>query len=270
MSERASRPVVVLPGIVTPVALSYAPTLAELEGEIEPHLKELEVYATDEPPADYSLELEVEALRRDVDEAGLETFHLVGFSGGGAVSLAFCARYAGRVRSLALFEPAAIPGPREPIENPFFDRTAEILRDTPPDETLPAFTRLHLRPGVEPPAPPAGPAPDWMAKRPAGISAILHAFEIDRTDRSALSRCRFPVYLSYGLASDGSFQQRAQILAGLFPDVWIQAHEGIHHFAPVQRSQPARFAAALRVLWERAETGAAALDSPHRDPTYAA
>ena len=100
----ARRPVVFLPGGVTPVAASYAPLLAVVGDEIDPLLKELEVYAADEPPAGYSIAMEVDGLRRAVDAAGLATFHLVGFSGGGAVSLSFAARYPERLRSLAMFD----------------------------------------------------------------------------------------------------------------------------------------------------------------------
>jgi hypothetical protein len=38
------------------------------------------------------------------------------------------------------------------------------------------------------------------------------------------------------------------------PDVWIEAYPGVHHFGPPQRTQPARYAWALRQLWARAET----------------
>lgn len=269
MPDPASRPVVFLPGGVTPVALSYAPLLAELGGEIEPHLKELEVYAADEPPADYSLRTEVAGLARFVDTEGLDTFHLVGFSGGGASSLAYVAVYPERVRSLAIFEPASLPGPLEPDERADFGDLGELMGTLPPDQAMAEFTRWHLRPGVEPPAPPSGPAPAWMARRPAGLAAFMRAFDNDTTDRSAFRRCRFPVYLAYGLLSGESFVRRTQRLAGLLPDVWVQAYEDVHHFVPPQRSHPARYAMALRQLWDRAD-GVTKTESLHRDPTYAA
>ena len=118
MVRSAPLPVVFLPGGVTPVALSYAPLLEELGGEISPLLKDLEVYAEDEPPADYSIQLEVDALERAVDAAGLDTFHLVGFSGGGAVSLDFAAQHPERLRSLAIYEPARQPGPLVLADHP--------------------------------------------------------------------------------------------------------------------------------------------------------
>jgi hypothetical protein len=62
--------------------------------------------------------------------------------------------------------------------------------------------------------------------------------------------------------------RRVQALAGLFPDVWIEAYPGLHHFAPPQRSRPGHYAAALRHLWARAEAGRA--PSRSGDGAYAA
>ncbi len=265
MDRPAPLPVVFLPGGVTPVALSYAPLLEELGGEIAPVLKDLEVYASDEPPADYSLQLEVDALERVVDAEALATFHLVAFSGGGAVSLDFAAQHPERLRSLAIYEPARQPGPLVLADHPEYAAARGRLG---PDEMMAAFTSLQLRPGVEPPHPPPGPAPDWMAKRPAGLRAMMRAFETYTTDPELLRRCTFPVYLAYGLLTHEGMIRRMQALAGLLPDVWIEAYPGLHHFAPPQRSRPAHYADALRHLWARAEAGRA---SPRRGDTgYAA
>jgi hypothetical protein len=92
-----------------------------------------------------------------------------------------------------------------------------------------------------------------MAKRPSGLRAMMAALQTDPTDPEALRRCTFPVYLAYGLLTEEHMVSRVQFLAGLLPDVWIEAYPGIHHFAPPQRSQPAKYAAALRQLWARAE-----------------
>jgi pimeloyl-ACP methyl ester carboxylesterase len=266
MDSTGSLPVVFLPGGVTPVGPSYAPLLDELGSEITPVLRDLEVYAADAPPADYSMESEIAALVRDVDAAGLATFHLVGYSGGGAVCLTFAARYPDRLRSLAIFEPANAPGPWVPDDHPEFSAGAERL---PPDEMLREFTRRQLRPGVEPPPPPPGPTPEWMATRPAGLRALMRAFQTDTTDPAALRACAFPAYVAYGLLTGESMVRRVQFLAGLLPDIWIEAYAGIHHFAPPQRSLPARYAKALRQLWSRAEGGTS---SPglNTDPGYAA
>jgi pimeloyl-ACP methyl ester carboxylesterase len=257
MPRSAPLQVVFVPGGITPVRPSYAPLLDELGGEIEPLLKDLELYAADEPPADYSVQLEVDGLRRAVDAAGLGRFHLVGYSGGGAVCLTFAAQHPDRLRSLAMFEPANVPGAWEPGEREDHPELAPDVITLPDDQMLAEFTRRELRPGVEPPSPPPGPPPDWMAKRPAGLRAMMRAFETDATDREALRRCSFPVYLAYGLLTEEFMVRRVRLLAGLLPDLWIEAYPGIHHFGPPQRTQPAKYAAALRQLWARAEGGRA-------------
>ena len=269
MTEPLRRSVVFLPGGVTPVALSYAPLLVELAAEIDPILKDLEVYATPQPPDDYSVLSEVEALRRTVDAAHLDTFHLVGYSGGGAVSLAFAARYPQRLKSLALFEPADIPGAWDDEERESWREFNAAMDNATDEQMLAEFTRLQVRPGVELPAPRPGPAPEWMAARPSGLRAMMRAFEADETDRAWLRRCHFPVYLGHGLLTGEYMLHRVQVLAGLLPDIWIEAYPGVHHFAPPQRTQPAHYADALRALWSRAER-AETKPAPDGDKTYAA
>jgi pimeloyl-ACP methyl ester carboxylesterase len=88
----------------------YAPLVSALGDEVQFQTKDLEVYAGEEPPAGYSIELEVEALSRFADSLQLDRFHLLGYSGGGFVSLAFAGAYPDRLLSLALFEPALVPG----------------------------------------------------------------------------------------------------------------------------------------------------------------
>jgi hypothetical protein len=63
--------------------------------------------------------------------------------------------------------------------------------------------------------------------------------------------------------------RRIALLANVLPDVWIQAYEGVHHFAPPQRSQPERYGAALRELWARAERERVT-PTTGGDPGYAA
>ena len=154
-------PVLFVPGGVTPVQLSYGPLLSALGSQIRPILKELEVYATDAPPPGYGLDVEVEGIRRVADEAGVERFHLVGFSAGGASSLAFTAKYPYRLRSLALIEPAWIGAPTTPEDIADWAELGRVML-LPPDERMQAFMRWQVRPGVEPPVmqlPPGPPPP---------------------------------------------------------------------------------------------------------------
>lgn len=100
------RRVIFLPGGVLPAGPAYASLLEALGDDVDARVKDLEVYATPVLPTDYSLATEVAGIVRTADEASFERFHLVGYSGGGASSLAFAARHPERLLSLALMEPA--------------------------------------------------------------------------------------------------------------------------------------------------------------------
>ena len=104
--ERPRWRVILLPGGVLPAEPAYKNLLAELGGDVDARTKDLEVYAADRPPPDFSLDTEIGGITGVADTAGFDRFHLVGYSGGGASSLAFTAAYPDRVLSLALLEPA--------------------------------------------------------------------------------------------------------------------------------------------------------------------
>ena len=247
-------PVLFVPGGVTPVQLSYGPLLSALEGQIQPVLKELEVYATDAPPPGYGLDVEVEGIRRAADTAGLETFHLIGFSAGGASSLAFTAKYPQRLRSLALIEPAWIGTPATPEDAADFAVLDQVML-LPPAERMQAFMRWQVRPGVEPPVMklPPGPPPPWMAKRPAGLIAVSQAFHMYQLDRDRFRQFHHPVYYAYGSLSTRFYERAAKTLAGLFPDMQIEVFEGRSHFDPPQRAEGERLARSLVQFWARSE-----------------
>lgn len=69
---------------------------------------------TERPPgiAPYTREGQVELIRAVLDRLGIERAHLVGHSYGGAVSMAFAARYPQRLRSLTLIDAAHPEYPR--------------------------------------------------------------------------------------------------------------------------------------------------------------
>ncbi len=242
-----------VPGGVTPAALSYGPLLQALGDGVRPILKDLEVYATETPPADYSLLLEVEGIDRAANQAGVGRFHLVGYSGGGACSLAYVAQHPERVISLALTEPAWI-GSVAAEDAAHWNDMSRLMR-LPPAEQMEGFQRWHMRPGVDAPQPPAqaGPPPPWMAKRPAGLRALLGTFNTYKLDQSRFRLLKGPVYYALGSLSNRFFEHEAQALARLFPDFRLEEYDGRSHFDPPQRAEPERFANALRDLWKRAE-----------------
>ncbi len=243
-------PVVLVPGGVNPAALSYGPLLASIKEEAEVLLKDLEVYAAETPPPTYTLETEVEGLRQAAEAANFTSFHLMGYSGGGAVSLAFTATYPASVRSLALIEPAWIGAGPTPEEIAYFEEHEAIMQ-LPPEQLMPAFLRANMRPGLEPPPPPPGPPPAWMAKRPAGLQAMIRAFQHAQIDRARFRDFRRPVYLAVGSLSHPIEAHKASILSSLFPDIQVEVYGGRHHFDPPQRAEPAQFAQALGKLWRR-------------------
>src|SRR6266480_5332947 len=142
-----------LPGSVLPAELAYGPLVAALGSDAEVVMKDLEVYATDQPPSDYTLDTEVTGVLREADTRGWEQVHLVGYSGGGAAALAVAARHPERLSSLAVLEPAWAGNwdlsPAERALWPEYDR----LEALPPDQLMPAFMRLNVKPGVELPPP---------------------------------------------------------------------------------------------------------------------
>jgi len=254
MTTRPPRKVILLPGGVLPAEPAYRGLLLELDDEVDAVTKDLEVYAGDTPPAGYSLANEVDGIERVADDRGFAQFHLVGYSGGGAASLAFAAAHPDRLLSLALLEPAwAGNEGRSPEEVALWERF-KALPALGPDEFMRGFTALQLASGVEPPAPPPGPPPPWMAKRPAGLTAFIRAFDAGVLDPDALRRFTRPVYFAVGGRSNPDYYARmADRLASLFPDFTLERYEERHHFDPPHRREPARVAAALRLLWKRAE-----------------
>jgi pimeloyl-ACP methyl ester carboxylesterase len=244
-----------LPGGVLPASLAYEALLGELGEGANAVAKELEVYREDAPPADYSLEVEVAGILRAAAEAGFDRFHLVGYSGGGASSLAFAAAHPTRLRSLALLEPAWAGNedlsPDEEAVWAEFRRIAEL----PPDEMMPAFIANQLRPGVEPPPRPPGPPPPWMASRPAGLRAFIGAFTAGDLDIDSLRGFEQPVYFALGGLSNPAYYERmAERLATVFSDFTLEGFDGRHHFDPPHRVEPERMASALRALWRRADS----------------
>lgn len=145
IASTAERPtVVLLPGGNSPANLSYGPLLAVLGQEITPLLKDLEVYAAETPPPNYCLGSEVEAVRRVTDEAGAPAVRLVGYSSGGAVALAFAARYPERLHSVALIEPACIGnGALTPAEVEDWVETERVMALLPA-KRMAAFMRGNL------------------------------------------------------------------------------------------------------------------------------
>jgi len=243
-----------LPGSVLPAELAYGGLIAALGTDADIAAKELEVYADAVPPSDYSLDSETAGVLREADGRGWDQFHLAGYSGGGAAALACAARHPDRLLSLALLEPAWAGSWGWSSAERALWTESERLQRLPPDQFMPAFVRLSLKPGVSPPPPPAGDPPPWMAKRPAGIRAFMETFSSYDLDREALRQFRRPVYYALGgLSNPDQYGEIAKRLDTVFSDFDLEVFEDRHHFDPPHRMEPERLADSLKALWQRAE-----------------
>ncbi len=254
---------ILLPGSVRPGEITYAGLVETLGDDVAARVKELEVYTTDQPPSGYGIGVEVDAAVRVADRAGIDQFHLVGYSAGGAIAAAVVSRYPDRVLSLALLEPSWV-GNRglSDTERDIWEEL-ERIAELPPDEMMAAFAPIQLAPGVEPPAPPPGPAPPWMAQRPAGIAAFISAVRSFDIDPATLASYTRPVYYALGeLSSPGFYGAMARRLRDVFADYTVEVFAGRHHFDPPHRVEPERVARSLRALWQRASPEATGAKGP--------
>ena len=246
--------VILLPGGVMPAELAYADLIAALGDDVQAVAKELEIYGGPEPPAGYTLDTEVEGILRAARESGFDRFHLVGYSGGGASSIAFAAAHPERLRSLALIEPAWLGNEGLGDAEQAVWREFERIMDLPAEQLMPTFVANQLAPGVDPPAPPPGPAPPWMATRPAGLRTFLRTFLSSSLDLERLRAFTKPVLFVLGGRSNPDYYgQEAERAREIFPDFTLEVFEERHHFDPPHRIEPERTAAVLRRLWARAD-----------------
>lgn len=242
-------PVVFVPGGMNPAVVTFAELIPFLSYEIDPLLKDHELYRNDKPPANWSLGMEVDAILATADARGFTKFHIVAYSGGGGITMKLIERAPERLLSVALIEPAWV-GERGPWERA---QWPEIQRSTtlPPEQFFQAFMRAYVKPQVVL-SQPEGPPPSWMRKRPAGFAAFIHAFDSDHLDATKLARLRAPVYVAYGDLSNELEEEKAKTLGRTFVSATVEMYEGTHHFDPPHRQQPERFAEALRKLWASA------------------
>lgn len=244
MDERPA--CIFLPGIIAPAVVRYAALVREVGSVARVYTKELELYTLSPPPDDYAVADEVEGLRRWAGRVGLQRFHLYGHSGGGAVALAFTAAHPERVSSLALDE-AAFDFSDEMRADLTAHQELRRLMLEDPAQAMRRFMQLELQPGVEftPPAPGTPP----LSNRPAGIAALLRAFESHHIDVDRLRAFRRPVLYTRGSLSADRYERSATRLAQIFPDFREVVFEGLHHLNTSNQAEPTRVAELLREHW---------------------
>lgn len=244
---------ILLPGAVMPADLAYEALLRALGDDVHAIAKDLELYADADPPPAYTLQHEIDGVLRTASAAGFDRFHLVGYSAGGAASLAFAAQQPEALLSLALLEPAWMGNDELSAEERAIWQQFDDIASLPPEQMMAAFVTTQLAAGVPPPPPPPGPPPPWMASRPAGVSTIVETFRTSSLDLDRLRAFDKPVLFALGGKSNPYYYaQMADRAAAIFLDFTLEVFAERHHFDPPHRIEPDRTSAALRALWERA------------------
>lgn len=246
-------PVLFLGGPILPAAQQFAGILSALRESVEAFPKEYELHRQDVSPKAYDLDTEVEGIRYLADDRGWKRVHLVGYSAGGSIALAFAAAYPDRVGSLALVEPGEIGHGTLALESPEWgdwERTMSL----PPEEGMKLFASQVLAPGAELPPPPPGMPPPWEMRPRASLIAFGKATLDYELEESRLKALTAPAYFALGDQSHPRFARLAGALRELLPDLQVEIYEGSHHLNPPYQADPKRFIAALRNLWSRGET----------------
>ncbi len=232
---------------VVPPKLTFAKLVRDVT-ERPVRLHDLVGYSEVLPPG-YDIETELDALAAVVDEP---TVHLLGYSAGASVALAFAAARPQRVASLTLVEPPWVGAPDGTAFQAHMD---EVMLHTPADRRWEEFHRLLTRPGADVPPPPPNPPP-WAPLRVARGEQVWEALRAHLIGADRLAAVTAPVYLPVAADSHPWFTDAAHRLAAQFPLATVEVFPG-NHVRPPHVSDAARFVARLRALWAAAGDPAA-------------
>ena len=242
---------ILLPGAILPAELAYGALIDALGDEVEAVAKDLEVYAGDEPPVDYSLDT------RSPASCGRPTRA----AGSGSISSATRAAAQPRSRwprgvrtgcsaSLCSSPPGPADWDLSEAERALW-REFEKLEALPPDEFMAAFVRLAASPRRRPACAGARPAPALDGEAPCRHPRI-HAHIPDLRPRPGVAA---PVSTAPSTTPSAvsaiptMYGEIAERLSRVFDDFTLEVFEERHHFDPPHRIEPERLAAfAARAL----------------------
>lgn len=231
-------PVVLVPGGLTGW-ISWTPhqvQLAPTHSVIRVQLHAVESGLRNEPlPPGYSLQWESDALGRTIDALGLDTFDLVAWSYGAAISLTYAIHHPHRIRSLTLIEPPAIWV--LPAEYDLQDDRKAIAKLAPgpvTDDQLAWFTHFagFVPPHVDPRTLP--PWPVWSQhKQSLRIGDVVFQHQDSLQLVHAFTK---PVLLFKGTGSSKFLHDIIEILGTTFPHAVTHELQGGHapHIASMQ------------------------------------
>jgi pimeloyl-ACP methyl ester carboxylesterase len=224
--------------------------VAALGEDIKPAFKNMDLLPAGQPNEDWTLDGEVHSLLAFARAEGFETFDLVGYSGGAAVSLAFAALHPARLRSLTLIEPPWIGNDIWSEEERGFVNGFDALLDLPPNDLVASFFELFA-PGTNLPVPPDEKRVTRMAE---ALRIVWLGYRAKPLDRSLLAKINAPVYLPVGGRSAPRMKALAELLAIAFRRARVKVFAEQHHFDLLQRAA-ADLAIGLSKIWsEEADT----------------
>ena len=234
----AGPPVVLLHGATSSGFQDFAAQLPLLAGAFLVHLPDARGHGGTRWDAGqgFSQDWLVEDLRAFVDELGLQTVHLVGFSMGGMTALQFAARWPDRVRTLVVIGIALQREPRASVGR----RLMDPARITAQDPALAARLARHHDPVLGPGA--------WRRLLPAIAADIarqplLTPAEVHGIDAPALVAC--------GDQDPFVPVEQAAALARQLPDGRLLVAPGCGH--EVQVRQAGLFNTALGAFYRTTE-----------------
>jgi pimeloyl-ACP methyl ester carboxylesterase len=236
-----------------PVQDTFAPLATYLHGEVALVLKDREAYSR-APGECLTLADEIMGVCRIGEEKELPSFHLLRYSAGGVVALAFTAAYHERVRTLALIEPPWMGNDTTSADAKALHSALDhVLTEVPVDQRMAQFRQAIMRPGESPAPLPPGPSPAWASMRAAQGAMLWQAIRAAPLETERLRTFTAPVYVAVGTRSHPGFRATADAVVSLFPHASLGMYEGADHFQ-IHTQYADRLAAALRTLWAQAQS----------------
>jgi pimeloyl-ACP methyl ester carboxylesterase len=218
-----------------------------LTGRATLTLKGLEVWGVG-PGEPYDMRTEVDGVAHAARAAGLNRYHLFGFSAGGTVALAAALALGDAILTVTVLEPAFIGDDDwDPVEARWRSGLS-ALWDLEAGERTAAFRRMLMRPG-EPVPPPRAEPPAWDAHDRLLEDMLERHTGFTSDDLRAVAK---PTLVITGGRSDPRWELVAARLIDVMPDARAEVFPDLHHFNAPFRAEPERLADVLTTFWDRA------------------
>lgn len=223
-----------------------------LQGRAEIVPKELEVWA-DTPPVSYSLEDELEGVRRVAKDRGWPRFHIVGFSAGASVALICACEMPSSVATVAVIEPATIGDDDWSATEAAWRARMKAIFELDPVPRRIAFRQAMMHPD-EPP--PKRPAPSSESSEQGLL--LEHALANTGYVSSDWTTLMQPLLVVTCGRSHPRFAEVSVRLCEVAANASAAAFPSLSHLESPQRHDPERLSALLVKLWSSARESDAA------------